>query len=85
MIKQKSSSKSSRVSSATKAEIMDKHLFDGLSAKELKDQFGVSTTSIGQWRNQVRNGLGSFFAPESDKIRDLCRELTSLKKELGEL
>lgn len=85
MVKHKNGLKTSRVSSTTKAEIMAKHLFDGLSEKELKNQYGVSPTKIGEWRNQVRSGLESFFSPESDTIRALCKELTSLKKELGEL
>lgn len=82
---QRSASKASRVPSTTKAEIMEKYLFDGVSAKELSSQYGVSQSSIGVWRDQVRQGLESFFASDSERTKALCRELTSLKKELGEL
>jgi transposase-like protein len=85
MLQHGSDSRRPRVTSAAKAEIMGKHLFDGISAKELSRRYRVSPTSIGVWRNQVRHRLESFFVADSEKFKVLCRELTSLKKELGEL
>ena len=82
---QRSASKASRAPSATKAEIMGKYLFDGVSAKELSSQHGVSQRSIGVWRDLVRQGLDSFFTSNPENTEALCRELTSLKKELGEV
>ncbi len=64
---------------------MEKYFFDGVSTKELSSRYGVSQRSIAAWRDQVRQGLHSFFEPASEKTNALCRELTSLKKELGEL
>jgi transposase-like protein len=74
-----------RVPSATKAEIMEKYLFKDVSTDELSSQYGVSQSSIRLWRDRVREGLESFFVSDSEKTKALCLELTSLKKELGEI
>jgi len=69
---------------SSKAEIIEKHLFHGMSAQKLSRTYGVSTRDIDAWRDLVRQGLISFFSCETDKIKALCKELTLLKKELGE-
>ena len=74
---------SSRLPSCTKAEIIEKHLFRRMSEQELSRQYGVSKRDIGAWRDLVRQGLESFFS-EGGKIETICRELTLLKKALGE-
>ena len=75
----------SRISNALKAEIVRKHLFNGLSAKKLSEEYAVSRSAITRWKAQARENLEAVYSSESDKIKLLCSELTSLKKELGEL
>jgi transposase-like protein len=76
---------SSDLSNPTKADVLRRHLFDGHSVVELSQDYGVSQAQIEDWKEQARRHLDAVFEPDSAKIEALCRELTALKKELGEL
>jgi transposase-like protein len=75
----------SDVSNTTKTDVLRKCLFDGHSVAELSQDYGVSQAQIEDWKEQAREHLEAVFEPDSASIEALCRELTALKKELGEL
>ena len=78
-------SSASDVSNKTKADVLRKYLFDRRSVAELSQDYGVSQAQIEDWKEQASAHLQAVFEQDTSKIEALCRELTALKKELGEL